>query len=65
LEKPFIFISFLLWKLNTRLAIVDAFDEWCHLLEGAQHEIIVNPNDTTFLCQFFEDFKTNLFIIGI
>jgi hypothetical protein len=44
---------------------VDAFDEWCHLLEGAQHEIIVNPNDTTFLCQFFEDFKTNPFIIGI
>jgi hypothetical protein len=23
------------------LAIVNAFEEWCHLLEGAQHEIIV------------------------
>jgi hypothetical protein len=44
---------------------VDAFDEWRHLLERAQHEIIVNPNDTTLLCQIFEDFKTNPFIIGI
>jgi hypothetical protein len=23
------------------LAIVDAFEEWCHLFEGAQHEIIL------------------------
>ncbi len=26
------------------LAIVDAFKEWCHLLEKAQHEIIVYSN---------------------
>jgi hypothetical protein len=23
------------------LAIMDAFEEWCHLFEGAQHEIIM------------------------
>ncbi len=23
------------------LTIIDAFEEWCHLLEGVQHEIIV------------------------
>jgi len=23
------------------LAIMDAFEEWCHLLKGVQHEIIV------------------------
>jgi len=26
------------------LAIMDAFEEWCHLLEGAQHEITMYPN---------------------
>jgi len=26
------------------LAMVDAFEEWCHLFEGAQHEIIVYLN---------------------
>jgi len=26
------------------LAIVDAFEEWCHLLEGVQHEIIMYFN---------------------
>jgi hypothetical protein len=26
------------------LAIVDAFEEWCHLLEGVQHEITMYPN---------------------
>ncbi len=29
-------------------AIVDAFEEWCHLLEGAQHEIIVYSNHKNF-----------------
>jgi hypothetical protein len=27
------------------LAIVDAFEEWHHLLEGVQHEIIVYSNN--------------------
>jgi len=26
------------------LAIMDAFEKWCHLLEGVQHEIIVYSN---------------------
>jgi hypothetical protein len=26
------------------LAIVDAFEEWCHLLEGVQHEITMYSN---------------------
>jgi hypothetical protein len=26
------------------LAIVDAFEKWCHLLEGTQHEIIMYFN---------------------
>jgi hypothetical protein len=47
------------------LAIVDAFEEWHHLLEGVQHEIVVIPNDATFFCQIREDLKKNSFIIGI
>jgi hypothetical protein len=41
---------FLLWRLIMRftilksIAIVDAFEEWQHLLEKVQHEIIVYPN---------------------
>jgi len=30
------------------LAIVDAFKEWYHLLEGTQHEIIVYSNHKNF-----------------
>ncbi len=30
---------------------MDAFEEWCHLLEGAQHEIIVYFNHKN--CQYF------------
>jgi hypothetical protein len=26
------------------LTIIDAFEEWCHLFDGAQHEIIVYSN---------------------
>jgi hypothetical protein len=26
------------------LAIVDVFEEWCHLLEGVQHETIMYSN---------------------
>jgi hypothetical protein len=26
------------------IAIVDAFEEWCHLLERVQHEIIMYSN---------------------
>jgi hypothetical protein len=26
------------------LTIVDGFDEWCHLFEGVQHEIIMYSN---------------------
>jgi hypothetical protein len=33
------------------LAIMDAFEEWCHLLEGAQHEIILYSNHKNF--QYF------------
>jgi hypothetical protein len=25
-----------------KLAIVDAFEKWCHLLEGVQHEITMH-----------------------
>jgi len=47
------------------LTIVDAFEQYCHLLEKVQHEIIVISNDTTFLCQIHEDLKKNPFVIGI
>jgi hypothetical protein len=30
------------------LAIVDAFEEWCHLLEGTQHEITMYSNHKIF-----------------
>ncbi len=30
------------------LTIMDAFEEWCHLLEGVQHEIIVYSNHKTY-----------------
>ncbi len=31
------------YKIHNKelLAIMDAFEEWCHLLEGVQHEITV------------------------
>jgi hypothetical protein len=47
----FYFHKFFLAKINYKihdkelLTIVNAFEEWCHLLEGTQHEIIVYSND--------------------
>jgi hypothetical protein len=32
------------------LAIVDAFEEWSHLFEGAQHEIIMYSDHMNFQC---------------
>jgi hypothetical protein len=34
------------------LAIVDAFEEWCHLFEGIQHEIIMYLNQKNL--QYFK-----------
>jgi hypothetical protein len=42
-----ILISFFLAKINYKIhvlkkfAIINAFEKWCHLLEGAQDEILV------------------------
>jgi hypothetical protein len=33
------------------LAIVDAFEEWCHIFEGVQHEITMYSNHMNF--QYF------------
>jgi hypothetical protein len=48
--STFVLVSFLLQRIITRftikklLAIVNAFNEWHHLFEGAQHEITMFPN---------------------
>jgi hypothetical protein len=40
---------------------MDVFEEWCHLLEGAQHEIIVYSNLNLF-SSIFDDLKKNLIV---
>jgi len=51
----FRFRKFFLVKINYEihdkifLAIMDAFEEWCHLFEGPQHEIIVYSYHKNFL----------------
>jgi hypothetical protein len=46
----FYFRNFFLAKINNKihdkefLAIVDAFEEWCHLFERVQHEITMYSN---------------------
>jgi len=46
----FVFISFLLqnfyYEIHYKklLTIVDAFEQWRHLLEGVQHEITMYPD---------------------
>jgi hypothetical protein len=71
LGKIFHFHKFSPMEINYKihdkelLAITDAFEDWHHFLRRTQHEIIMIPNDTTFLCQIHEDLNKNVFIIGI